>query len=81
MLSDPATEKIQIGSLVEVKIGDRPYTYLMVDEDEPETDQVLSTTSALGRQLLGRHLTERFHCRWLDGKVVPAAIEHIAKIF
>lgn len=81
MLSDPTTEKIQIGSLVEVKISERPYSYLMVDEEEPETDQVLSTASELGRQLIGRHLAEHFHCRLLDGKIVPVAIEHIAKIF
>lgn len=81
MLSDSTTEKIQIGSLIEVKIGDRPYTYLMVDEEEPETDQVLSTASALGRQLIGRHLTEHFHCRLLDGKIVPVEIAHIAKVF
>lgn len=79
MTSDPSVEKIQPGTLVEVKIRGRCHTFLMVDDDEAEEGQQLSINSPLGRQLLGRRLAENFHCRLWDGKITPVQIENIEK--
>lgn len=73
------TTKIQIGSRVEVKIGERHHIFLMVDDDDSGEGQQLSIDSPLGRQLQGRHLAENFHCRLWDGNIVSAEIEHIEK--
>ncbi len=72
------SEKIGLGSRVELAIAGQPHNYVIAEEEDHGDIPTLLVASALGRRLLGRSCPDQFRHRLNDGRVVPVEIRRVA---